>query len=266
MFDISDEWPMKALEEANFGVLVLEQGSVIWLNPYLAKLLELKKTDLLGCMMSSEDRLSTVLLGTDTPFMVSRKNADDVWLKRQVIQAERQNIYFFHDCSDLVIIGNECRRLQKDLSEMNPKDPVTGMISFDHLVQLLDSHISRSRRYDNALSLLRISYIFPAPIEASLLEEKTKQIAFFLKDQLRWADQIGMLDRHTFLVILPETDYKASLTLLNKFNSEAHLALFSTDKGAPLSFSVGLAEWTKGDSTQKMLQNIRQDVDLTMLA
>ena len=99
-----------------------------------------------------------------------------------------------------------------------------------------------------------------------MLEEKTKQIAFFLKDQLRWADQIGMLDRHTFLVILPETDYKASLTLLNKFNSEAHLALFSTDKGAPLSFSVGLAEWTKGDSTQKMLQNIRQDVDLTMLA
>jgi hypothetical protein len=64
---------------------------------------------------------------------------------------------------------------------------------------------------------------------------------------------------------LPETDYQSAAALLKKFNEEPHLSLFSKGDGRPLSFSVGLTEWSKGDTTKKMLQNIRQDVDLTMM-
>ncbi len=74
-----------------------------------------------------------------------------------------------------------------------------------------------------------------------------------------------MSDKTTFLVILPETNYDAAASLLRKFNEEPHLALFAKGDGRPLSFSVGLTEWSKGDTTKKMLQNIRQDVDLTMM-
>jgi len=130
---------------------------------------------------------------------------------------------------------------------------------------MLGSQISRSRRYDNPLSLLRVHYEFPERMETELFSRSIKRIAFFLKDQLRWADQIGMLDRQTFLVILPETDYQSAATLLKKFNEEAHLSLFSKGDGRPLSFSVGLTEWSKGDTTKKMLQNIRQDIDLAMI-
>ena len=266
MFDsLSESWGQQALEVADFGVLVLNEQETQWLNPYLLSLLQLKESDLVLAAVSKEGSLSTLLLGVGNPFLISNDKGKDTWLKREHIKTPEHDIYFFHDCTDLVIIGNECRRLQRDLSDLNPKDPVTGMMSNDVIVEMLDGHISRSRRYDNPLSLLRISYTFPAQMDAQLFSRCIKRIAFFLKDQMRWADQIGMLDRHTFLVILPETNYQSAAALLKKFNEEPHLSLFSKGDGRPLSFSVGLTEWSKGDTTKKMLQNIRQDVDLTMV-
>ncbi|ORU92646.1 MAG: diguanylate cyclase [Cycloclasticus sp. symbiont of Bathymodiolus heckerae] len=266
MFDsLSGGWGQQALEVADFGALVLNDQRTQWVNPYLLSLLDLKEGDLAGSVISKNDRLSTLLLGTENPFLVASNKGKETWLRREHIKTPEHDIYFFHDCSDLVVIGNECRRLQRDLSDMNPKDPVTGMMNNDVIVQILEGHISRSRRYDNALSLLRISYVFPNQIDANLFVRCLQRIAFFLKDQLRWADQIGMLDKNTFLVILPETDYQSAASLLNKFNEEPHLALFSKGDGRPLSFSVGLTEWSKGDTTKKMLQNIRQDVDLSMM-
>ena len=72
-----------------------------------------------------------------------------------------------------------------------------------------------------------------------------------------------MLNPHTFLVILPETNYQSAASLLKKFNEEPHLSLFAKGDGRPVSFSVGLTEWSKGDTTQAMLQALRDDIDLT---
>jgi len=261
---VSGGWGQEALEVADFGVLVLENRRTQWINPYLLSLLQLNESDVAGSVVSESDRLATLLLGSDNPFLLSVKKDNEVWLRRKHIKTAGRDIYFFYDCSDLVVIGNECRRLQYDLTDLNPKDPITGMMNYEVIVELLDGHISRSRRYDNPLSLLRISYTFPVQMEEPLFARCIKRIALFLKDQLRWADQIGMLDKHTFIVILPETNYSSAVTLLKKFNGEPHLSLFSKGDGRPLSFSVGLTEWSKGDTTKTMLQNIRQDIDLTM--
>lgn len=261
---LSGDWGQQALEAADFGVLVLDHRRVQWVNPCLLTWLQLKSSDISGSVVSKTDRLASILLGTDNPFLLSAGKSNDVWLRRKHIKTQAYDVYFFYDCSDLVVIGNECRRLQHDLTDLNPKDPITGMMNFDVIVDLLDGHISRSRRYDNPLALLRISYVFPPQMDDHLFARCIKRIAFFLKDQLRWADQIGMLDKHTFLVILPETNYPSALTLLKKFNSDQHIALFSKGDGRPVSFAVGLTEWSKGDTTKKMLQNIRQDIDLTM--
>jgi GGDEF domain-containing protein len=266
MFDsLSGGWGQQALEVANFGTLVLNDQQIQWVNPYLLSLLQAKEDDLAGRVLSKNDRVSSLLLGKDNPFLITDNKGNETWLRREHIKTPENDIYFFHNCSDLVVIGNECRRLQSDLTDLNPTDPITGMINHDVIIQLLDGHISRSRRYDNALSLLRISYVFPKNMDETLFTRCIQRIAFFLKDQFRWVDQIGMLDKNTFLVILSETDYQAAASLLNKFNEEPHRALFSKGDGRPLSFSVGLTEWSKGDTTKKMIENIRQDVDLTMM-
>lgn len=266
MLDLStSNWGHEALEEANFGVLVLDGVRIHFVNSYLAGLLNVKPAQLINKKLFKKDLVTESLLDTPEAFPVKDKNRHEVWLRRDCSQTAEFDVYFFHDITDLIVIGNECRRLQSDLNDMSPKDQATGMMSYDVILQMLEGYISRCRRYQNTLSLMRISYSFPGEIDATLFDRSIKRIAFFLKDQLRWADQIGMLDKNTFLVILPETDYASAMSLLNKFNSTEHRAIFAKGDGRPSSFSIGLTEWKKGEDTSKMLQNIRQDVDLTLL-
>ncbi|PCI20112.1 MAG: GGDEF domain-containing protein, partial [Piscirickettsiaceae bacterium] len=63
MFDSSTGgWSNQALEAASFGVLVLHDKQVVWLNHYLAKILKKKSADLEGCMLSADDKISVLLL------------------------------------------------------------------------------------------------------------------------------------------------------------------------------------------------------------
>jgi hypothetical protein len=126
MFDsLSGGWGQQVLEVADFGALVLEDQRVHWLNPYLLSLLELKESGLADSIVTKSDGLSGLLLGTDNPFPVANKNGKETWLQREHITTSANDIYFFHDCTDLVIIGNECRRLQRDLADLNPAGPVS---------------------------------------------------------------------------------------------------------------------------------------------
>lgn len=253
-------------ELADFGVLLLKSDNSCWLNPYMRSVLQLKEAcSLDNEWVEKEQELEQLLLDNKNPFQLIGAQGEPVWFKREHIQSAECDVYFFHNCSDLVLIGNECRRLQGELSQSDTSTSVEGLVNNDVMMQLLDGHISRSRRYLNPLSLLRISYEFPPSMDSKLVSRCIKRIAFFLKDQLRWADQIGMLDQHTFLVILPETGYKSAASLLKKFNAEPHLSLFSSGDGRPLSFSIGLTEWKKGDVAAKMLKNIQEDIDLTVV-
>ena len=144
---LSGGWGQEALEVADFGVLVLEDRRTQWINPYLLSLLQLNESDVAGSVVSENDRLATLLLGSDNPFLLSVKKDDDVWLRRKHIKTAERDIYFFYDCTDLLIIGNECRRLQHDLTDLNPKDPITGMMNYEVIVELLDGHISRNRSH-----------------------------------------------------------------------------------------------------------------------
>lgn len=126
MFDsLSGGWGQQVLEVADFGALVLEDQRVHWLNPYLLSLLELKESGLADSIVTKSDGLSGLLLGADNPFPVANKNGKETWLQREHITTSVNDIYFFHDCTDLVIIGKECRRLQRDLADLNPAGPVS---------------------------------------------------------------------------------------------------------------------------------------------
>jgi len=255
-------WGQQVFELADFGVFLVNADNDYWLNPYLCSMLSLEELDVPDYDWG---RLDKLLLKNSSPLQLPDSQGEQRWFKREHINTAECEVYFFHDCSDWVVIGNECRRLQGEMSKLDVSSPVRGLINNDVIMQLLDGHISRSRRYLNPLSLLRISYEFSPDMDSQLVSRCIQRIAFFLKDQLRWADQIGMLDQHTFLVILPETNYESAASLLKKFNAEPHLSLFSSGDGRPLSFSMGLVEWKKGDVAEKMLKNIQQDVDLTVV-
>ncbi len=266
MFEsLSGGWGQQALALLDVGVLVLEEQRVQWANPYLLSALELEFEDLNSDLLVTT-QLTSRLLETDKVFQLALGNeSQERWFKREHIKTPEYDVYFFHECSEWVAIGNECRRLRNDLNALSPKNAITGAINYDVWTHFLEGHISRSRRYNNPLSLLRITYFYQEDIDTQSFEHSIQQVAFFLKDKLRWADQIGMLDNKTFLISLPETNYASALKLLKKFNGEQHLALFAKGGGRPLSFSIGVAAWAKGDTAVKILHKTRQDVDLAAL-
>ena len=256
-------WGQQALEQASFGVLWLKPDNSYYMNPYLSSILGMGDSD--GEEWLEDGPLASALLDVNSPLQLVDTKGQALWMQREAINKAELRVYFFHNCSDWVLIGNECRRLQGELANLAATSSVQGLINNDVMLQLLDGHISCSRRYLNPLSLLRIRYEFANDMDAALVAHCIQRIAFFLKDQLRWADQIGMLDSQCFLVILPETDYPSAASLLKKFNDEPHLALFSSEEAKPWSFSIGLTEWRKGDVATKMLKNLQQNVDLTVL-
>ena len=258
-------WGQQALALLNAGVLVLKDQRVQWVNPYLLSALGLELEDVHSDLLVTA-QLTNRLLETDKVFQLELDNVpQERWFKREYIKTADYDIYFFHDCSEWVVIGNECRRLRDEISDLSLKDTTTGAINYDVWMHFLEGHISRSRRYNNPLSLLRITYFYHEDIDVQSFERSIQHIAFFLKDKLRWADQIGMLDKRTFLISLPETNYSSAIKLIKKFNGEQHLALFAKGDGRPLSFSIGVAAWAKGDTAEKMLHNAEQDVDLAAL-
>ncbi len=266
MFEsLSGGWGQQALALLDVGVLVLEGRRIHWVNPYLLSAMGLEREGVSSDLLMAT-QLTKELLKKDNVFKLELDNvSQERWFKREHIKTPEYDVYFFHDCSEWVAIGNECRRLRDNINELPPKNAITGAINYDVWMGFLDGHISRSRRYNNPLSLLRITYVYHEDIDTQSFERSIQQVAFFLKDKLRWADQIGMLDKKTFLISLPETNYASAIKLLKKFNEAQHLALFAKGDGRPLSFSIGVAAWAKGDTAAKMLHNTRQDVDLAAL-
>lgn len=252
-----------ALNQATFGALALHGKELLWINQWLSRLVPVGESSNSHQQHQAIDRL---LLQAADQFALPAQGNDNIWLRRERVDGDEATVYFFHDITDLVVVGTEVRRLREDLYDLNPKHPVTQLLSRDAIIQQLETQVSRSRRYHNPLSLLRLSYDYSALENAKQPREMVmKQIAFYLKDQLRWADQTGMLDDNTYLIILPETTFEAALLLLNKFNSDEHRELIRHLHATQHGFSVGLTEWTKGDDSKKMLQRIQQDIDLSMM-
>lgn len=257
-----------ALQHAGFGVLVLHQGRVEWLNEWLKLHIPVNADDLINQSLDQNDSLGRLLLGDDHQFPLPKSGNESIWLRREEHPSKNGHlVYFFHDITDLVVVGTEVRRLREDLYDLNPKHPVTNLLSRDAIIEHLETQVTRSRRYHNPLALLRVRYDF-SNLDENEAETHAlmKQIAFFLNDQMRWADQTGMLDDETYLIILPETNFEAATQLLKKFTHSSHLGLLASLDKEQNSFSVGLTEWQKGDDAKKMLHRIQQDIDLNLLA
>lgn len=255
-----------ALQDAEFGVLVLQDDRIQWINDWLYQFVPVNRDELTSVSLSRDDALGRMLLGEEHQFALPRSGNESIWLRRESFECEGCSVHFFHNITDLVVVGTEVRRLREDLFDLNPKHPVTNLLSRDAIIQHLETQVSRSRRYHNALALLRVRYDFSdLSHDESAIHGLMKQIAFFLNDQMRWADQIGMLDDDTYLIILPETNFEAATQLLKKFSSDTHIDLLHGIATTRQPFSVGLTEWQKGDDAKKMLQRIQQDLDLNLV-
>lgn len=126
-------------------------------------------------------------------------------------------------------------------------------------LEFLDYEVSRSRRYDNPLSILKLHILL---LDGS--DEVESQIHQIVRhcfvDELRWADMYAHTDHGSYIIILPETPNDVLIRLQEKL----HLALTKKLEKLEVSFQFhivfGRAHWKKHDDSERLIQRARNEM------
>jgi len=124
-------------------------------------------------------------------------------------------------------------------------------------VEFLDYEVSRSRRYDNPLSVMKLHLLVLHKPDNVVEETLNQTIKDTLTDELRWADMIGHTDQGTFLMVLPETPESALINLENKLCKSIQRQLEFIDSNLKYEVVFGEASWRKHDDSQLLLKRAR---------
>lgn len=128
-------------------------------------------------------------------------------------------------------------------------------------VQFLDYEVSRSRRYNNPLAVLKVKLLmFENDQLLHVTGDINEAVSQLLKDELRWADMIGHSQAGEFLVVLPETNEAACQALQHKIAQTMEEKIIKPYPNYEFELVFGEAYWQKGDSSGLLLDRVRDDL------
>ncbi len=246
-----------ALEKAPMGVLVLKAGRVAWLNERLLELIGQAKAAWIARPLAE-----TPLARWQDELVEITTDAGPRWLQRYCIEPfEEGEVLYFLDVTEQIALKETVSALRTRLQSLETTDPATGLKNRRAILKELDRQISRSRRYENPLAVIRLTVETNGTPEHQ--RELMRSISQTLKDKLRWADEVGMLDQCTFLVVLPETLLDDAKELAVKLLGDRAAFRFKDGEG---KVRYGVAAWYKGDDLCKLLRRVQQDQEIDLSA
>ena len=262
------------LLNAPVGVVLIDKDRcVAWLNPAAEQLLGLRGEDLLG---KTQDGLDAPWRGAvfnpgDTLHLEAGAKRPARWLQTWRTRGQGEGgdyaVHYYADITDLQEALDERARLSEELAQHDTRDALTGLPNRQALLQGIEPLVSRSRRYHNPLSVIRLRLDNLAELEAThgkgSADAARVAVTHMLKDQMRWADMIGRVDTDEFLLVLPETDGDAAKLLKEKLQQRLQQL---DPKGADgqsmrLAAQFGVADWQQGDDRAKMLRRAREELE-----
>jgi len=136
--------------------------------------------------------------------------------------------------------------LIKELEEMAIKDPLTGLYNHRHLHKCLNEEMARSSRYHHKFLALMADVDHFKKVNDThghlFGDFVLKRVANLLDDNLRLTDTVFRYGGEEFFAILPETEKKEGLTVVNRLLDCIRSHDFSCDgHTARITFSIGLA-------------------------
>jgi len=259
----------------SFIIVIDKKQSIYWVNQSFCDFLGLERDNLLGLGASdvSEPCLKEVLKASDRIQLFA--GVLNKWIELQDVmeikgsksedeQEQTLTVCFYTDASKNIQIEKQLMQLESTLSHKMSHDPVTGMLNHHSMIQTFNSEVSRSRRYNNPLSLILMNVDYH-PGSEHIAHEKQEQIRLMisqlLKDQMRWADIVGHIKDFDFVLLLPETTYESAETLVKKLNSSLKKASLDS-----ITISYGISQWQKGDDVQLFLSRAANDMDTETLS
>jgi len=179
---------------------------------------------------------------------------------QQSLEDNDDTVHFITDIGPLRLLMQERDLLKEELRESLAIDEITGMPNKVALLQSLEPQISRSRRYNNLLSIVIMRMNNLEQLNETQKIKLLLATSQMLNDQVRWADIVGKLSDTDFLFVLPETSAEACKNLCA--NLDERLNTIALPDDSPENFKItadfGYCEWEKGDDLGLLMQKARK--------
>ena len=255
------------LHDSPCGILIIdESGRIQWLNPALEEMLELPAKRLLGHSAKSLPYATHMGLfkGNGLIHLVGPGLSQERWLQCTVYaqEADAPVHKFFQDVTKSVRLEQENQSLRQQVEELTITDELTGLANQRALNHALNTQVTRSRRYQNPLSLAIMELCDPSVPAAQLSDSTILATSRYLRDRLRWVDLLARWDQNHFVVILPETTAEDGFELLEDISRGfAQVSMPEPDTQRRLILSFGLTQWQKGDDARLLLDRAAEDLN-----
>lgn len=249
----------RLLEHVPVGILVREGSHVLWANETLLEQVDSDQEELLAASLgggTSGERFSSVF-GSEERIWVKRRNDEVRCLRRIVgdLDDPSRTVCYFLDIGREMDLEKDVRRLAERVESLETQDRETGLLNRHAVLAALDRQVTRSRRYGNPLSVVWLS--LEPPHHAADASEILRGLSQEFRAQLRWADEVGRLDRTSFLLILPETSEDSAQMLVDKLRHDQSVLARCAEGWAVSSAAVA---WRKGDDRRRLLSRAGVDV------
>ncbi|MFO7604249.1 MAG: diguanylate cyclase [Gammaproteobacteria bacterium] len=249
------------LNAAPIGVLLLDaDGKVNWMNERLAEALGPRGLALIGAAVDNVDDDLRDLFKTEGEVCLGATT----WLSTSHELPGQYQARYLLDSSNLLSLLNEREQLRAQVEALSVKDPATGLLNRRGILQALEPQVSRSRRYNNLLSVLTIKIANYAALQQQLSADELNTlmlaISQVLNDQMRWADAIGRLDEDEILMVLPETEANTAQQLADKIQTRLAELLVPAlaDRKFEICTRFGMAQWQKGEDAALLMRHARE--------
>lgn len=251
------------LQDLPFGLLYIDtDGRIASVNTAAGDLLGMQPGDLLGRRPAELPASAQQLLATEPQLF--HDLANQRWLRRQARDgADGDCLLLLNDVSEQEKLAEENARLRQQVDDLKLTDELTGLPNRRAISQALDLHVSRSRRYQNPLSIVLVSVDLQklASVRPLSIEPVALAVSRFLRDRLRWVDQIGRWDDDLFLLVLPETTEPHARGLVDKIIAEqGSMQLPEPHDDLRPHLGFGIAHWTKGNDMRTLLRAASEDM------
>jgi len=248
------------------GLIALNnQGCICGVNPVLETITGFAAADFLGHDQESLSSPIRRLLLEDEGLVHLHGPGLECWLQREIRELkgagdEKLTLLYFQDVTEVQQLRQQNNHLLCQAQELAITDTLTGLTNRRALTQMLDAQVTRSRRYQNPLSLA-LTEIIPQNSEA-ISDELVLTVSNYLRDRLRWADVLGRWDGSRFMLMLPETHEEAARTLVENISNGVEELTASGEQQSPeFQLRFGLVEWSKGLDTRRLTQQVEDALD-----
>jgi len=257
------ETDRKLLEKLPLGLALIEpNGTIGWCNDQLSGLLGTTPAALLDRRWQDLDDPARRLLGGET--RVLHVPASRRWVSAALQDADGGRLFaVLTDVTAEEQLAEENARLRQQVEDLKLTDELTGLPNKRAISQALELHVSRSRRYNNPLSTVLV-YVDLQPlagVQPLSTDSVVLSVSRYLRDRLRWVDQIARWEDNVFLLVLPETTEDDARGLLDKIVGEQSSMVLPEACGDDRpGLGFGLACWQKGDDMRTLLRRALRDL------